>query len=114
MPEHEREDIHRRILESLQTGVCLVNQKHKVRFWNEGAEKATGHLRQDVLGHEVRYAPARAQESIRSLQSQDFGDCEIPGPTTGRERREIWRGRRRHVTSGRQRTFEFARKSRAE
>ena len=54
--ELEREDVHRRILESLQTGVCLVDRNHKVLFWNEGAEKTTGHLRQDVLGrdaHEV-------------------------------------------------------------
>ncbi|MFZ0978605.1 MAG: diguanylate cyclase [Candidatus Acidiferrales bacterium] len=57
--EFEHEDIHRRILESLQTGVCLVDQKRKVRFWNEGAEKTTGHLRQDVLGHD-------AQELVQS------------------------------------------------
>ncbi|HEX4076140.1 MAG TPA: diguanylate cyclase [Candidatus Acidoferrales bacterium] len=54
MSELEREDIHRRILESLLTGVCLVDRSHKILFWNEGAEKATGHLRQDVLGRDVR------------------------------------------------------------
>jgi PAS domain S-box-containing protein/diguanylate cyclase (GGDEF)-like protein len=52
--ELEREDIHRRILDSLQTGVCLVDQNHKILFWNEGAEKTTGHLRQDVLGRDAR------------------------------------------------------------
>jgi PAS domain S-box-containing protein/diguanylate cyclase (GGDEF)-like protein len=52
--ELEREDIHRRILESLQTGVCLVDHDHKILFWNTGAEKTTGHLRQDVLGRDAR------------------------------------------------------------
>jgi PAS domain S-box-containing protein/diguanylate cyclase (GGDEF)-like protein len=52
--ELAREDIHRRILESLQTGVCLVDRDHKIHFWNEGAEKTTGHLRQDVLGRDAR------------------------------------------------------------
>jgi PAS domain-containing protein len=69
--EFEHEDIHRRILESLQTGVCLVDQKRKVRFWNEGAEKTTGHLRQDVLGHD-------AQELVQS----GSGGAEEDAPDT--------------------------------
>jgi PAS domain S-box-containing protein/diguanylate cyclase (GGDEF)-like protein len=52
--ELEREDIHRRVLESLQTGVCLVDRNQKILLWNEGAEKTTGHLRQDVLGRHAR------------------------------------------------------------
>jgi diguanylate cyclase (GGDEF)-like protein/PAS domain S-box-containing protein len=40
----------RAALESLQTGVCVVDRDRKVRFWNDGAEKITGYLRQDVLG----------------------------------------------------------------
>lgn len=40
----------RAALESLQTGVCMVDQDRKIRFWNDGAEKITGYLRQDVLG----------------------------------------------------------------
>ncbi|HTZ72731.1 MAG TPA: GGDEF domain-containing protein [Candidatus Aquilonibacter sp.] len=51
--ELERQDIYQRILESLQTGVYLVDRNEKILFWNEGAEKITGHLRQDVLGHGV-------------------------------------------------------------
>ena len=51
MSELEGDDIHRRVLESLQTGVCLVDRNQKIVFWNEGAEKATGLLRQEVLGH---------------------------------------------------------------
>lgn len=74
VPELEREDIHRRILESLQTGVCLVDQKHKVRFWNEGAEKATGHLRQDVLGRDVHDVIQPGTEDIDQdpSEARDF------------------------------------------
>lgn len=53
MSELEREDLYQRVLESLQTGVCLVDRNQKVLFWNVGAEKTTGHLRQDILGRDV-------------------------------------------------------------
>jgi len=52
--ELEREDIYQKILESLQTGVYLVDRNQKILFWNEGAEKITGHLRQDVLGRTAK------------------------------------------------------------
>jgi diguanylate cyclase (GGDEF)-like protein/PAS domain S-box-containing protein len=75
--ELEGEDIHRRILESLQTGVCLVDRNRKIHFWNEGAEKATGHLRQDVLGrdaHEViQSGTGDAEDSQEdSSRTRDF------------------------------------------
>ncbi len=44
-------DFYRLILESLPTAVFAVDRDGKIIFWNEGAEKITGHLRQDVLGH---------------------------------------------------------------
>ena len=37
-------------LESLQTGVCMVDRNRKISFWNDGAERITGYLRQDVVG----------------------------------------------------------------
>lgn len=43
-------EIFRAALESLQAGVCLVDQDRKISFWNDGAERITGYLRQDVLG----------------------------------------------------------------
>ena len=43
-------EIFRAALESLRTGVCIVDQERKISFWNDGAEKITGYLRQDVLG----------------------------------------------------------------
>src|ERR1700735_111253 len=48
--EFDDPGIFRNVLESLQTGVYVVDLSQKIRFWNEGAEKITGYLRQDVLG----------------------------------------------------------------
>ena len=70
MSELEREDIHRRVLDSLQTGVCLVDRNHKILFWNEGAEKTTGHLRQDVLGRDAREVIQLDQEDAEEDPSQ--------------------------------------------
>jgi PAS domain S-box-containing protein/diguanylate cyclase (GGDEF)-like protein len=43
-------EIYRAVLESLPTGVYLVDRNGKILLWNEGAERITGHRRQDVLG----------------------------------------------------------------
>ncbi len=50
MLDLQNAEIFRAALESLQTGVCVVDHDRKIRFWNEGAERITGYLRQDVLG----------------------------------------------------------------
>ena len=49
MPDVDPE-VYRAILESLAIGVYLVDRHHRIFLWNDGAEKITGHLRQDVLG----------------------------------------------------------------
>jgi len=38
------------VLDGLPVGVCVVNRERRVILWNEGAERVTGYLRQDVLG----------------------------------------------------------------
>jgi len=50
VPDLALADLYQRVLEQLPTGVYLVDKTEKILFWNEGAEKITGHLRQDVLG----------------------------------------------------------------
>src|SRR5208337_2659694 len=50
MLDLQNAEIFRAALESLQTGVCLVDRDRRISFWNEGAERMTGYLRQDVLG----------------------------------------------------------------
>lgn len=44
-------DVCRNILESLLTGVCVVDMQKKIVFWSNGAERITGHLRHEVIGH---------------------------------------------------------------
>jgi PAS domain S-box-containing protein len=43
-------DVFRNILESLLTGVCVVDMQKKIVFWSDGAERITGHLRHEVIG----------------------------------------------------------------
>ena len=47
-------ELYRTVLEDLPTGVYLVARDGKILFWNYGAERITGHLRQDVVGHLCR------------------------------------------------------------
>ena len=44
-------EICRGILESLPSGVCVVDGEKKIVFWSDGAERITGHLRHEVTGH---------------------------------------------------------------
>ncbi len=44
-------DICRGILESLPCGLCVVDLQQKIVFWSDGAERITGHLRFEVVGH---------------------------------------------------------------
>jgi PAS domain S-box-containing protein/diguanylate cyclase (GGDEF)-like protein len=43
-------EIYRSVLESLPTGVYLVDLNRRILLWNDGAEKITGYLRQEVIG----------------------------------------------------------------
>lgn len=59
-------EIYREVIEHLPTAVYFVDADEKIRFWNEGAEKITGYLRQDVVGHFCReniLSPRAAQDS---------------------------------------------------
>src|SRR5579871_3322619 len=50
MLDLQNPDVFRAVLESLKTGVCIVDRERKIGYWNDGAERITGYLRQDVLG----------------------------------------------------------------
>ena len=67
MLDLEDAEILRAALENLPMGVCLVDREKRIRFWNDGAERISGYLRQDVMGrrcsdvllfkfHEIREA----------------------------------------------------------
>jgi diguanylate cyclase (GGDEF)-like protein/PAS domain S-box-containing protein len=44
-------EFYRAALDSVAAGVYLVNRSGKILFWNSGAERITGYLRQDLVGH---------------------------------------------------------------
>jgi diguanylate cyclase (GGDEF)-like protein/PAS domain S-box-containing protein len=42
------------VLEGLRTGVYVVDRDGKILFWNDGAERITGYLRQEMMGRTCR------------------------------------------------------------
>jgi diguanylate cyclase (GGDEF)-like protein/PAS domain S-box-containing protein len=51
MTSFQDPDLCRSILESLPTGLCVLDMQKKIVFWSDGAERITGHLRHEVIGH---------------------------------------------------------------
>src|SRR6266478_3994868 len=70
MTEFDNPEIFRSILEALPTGVYLVDRKREILFWNEGAEKVTGYLRQDVVGHFLREHLLAANDEVKDADSE--------------------------------------------
>jgi diguanylate cyclase (GGDEF)-like protein/PAS domain S-box-containing protein len=57
-------DVCRNILESLLTGVCVVDMQKRIVFWSDGAERITGRLRHEVIGRScVQEALLHCQQS---------------------------------------------------
>jgi diguanylate cyclase (GGDEF)-like protein/PAS domain S-box-containing protein len=50
-------DVCRNILESLLTGLCVVDMQKRIVFWSEGAEHITGRLRHEVIGRSCVQEP---------------------------------------------------------
>jgi diguanylate cyclase (GGDEF)-like protein/PAS domain S-box-containing protein len=44
-------DIYRTVLENLPIGVYLTDRNRQITFWNATAERLTGYLGQEVIGH---------------------------------------------------------------
>lgn len=51
MPLELNPDIFRAVLESLPVGIYLTDRKRQIAFWNASAERITGYLAQEVIGH---------------------------------------------------------------
>jgi two-component system, cell cycle response regulator len=54
MPELKDPEVFRIVLDSLQTGVTVADRNGKIQFWNQGAERLTGHKRHEVVGRSCR------------------------------------------------------------
>lgn len=65
MSRLESPEVLRGILETLQTGLCIVDRTQKILFWNDGAQRITGFFRHEIVGHRSR-ADLFAQEEAHS------------------------------------------------
>jgi len=86
MPALEDPDVLRAILESMHAGVYFVGRDQRIQLWNEGAERITGYLRQDVVGHFCKdFFPPQNEED-------KAGMCEIGGALAGvlRDGKPTW------------------------
>ena len=54
MSELQDPEIFRVVLDSLQTGVALLDREGKILLWNQGAVRLTGHKRHEVVGRSSR------------------------------------------------------------
>jgi diguanylate cyclase (GGDEF)-like protein/PAS domain S-box-containing protein len=69
MSEFESPEIFRAALEALETGVYMVDRELRILFWNDGAEKITGYLRQEVVGAFCRSQFVASDERTKSVLS---------------------------------------------
>jgi diguanylate cyclase (GGDEF)-like protein/PAS domain S-box-containing protein len=69
MSEFDNPEMFRSILETLPTGVYLVDRHRKILFWNDGAAEITGYLRQDVVGHFLREHLLATSEEVKDKDS---------------------------------------------
>ena len=56
MAEELDPSYYRAILESLPTGVYVVDPERRILFWNDGAEQITGYRRHEIIGHRAANA----------------------------------------------------------
>jgi diguanylate cyclase (GGDEF)-like protein/PAS domain S-box-containing protein len=50
----EEHAIYRAVLEGLQTGVYVLDRAGRILLWNRGAERLTGFMQYEVIGHSCR------------------------------------------------------------
>jgi diguanylate cyclase (GGDEF)-like protein/PAS domain S-box-containing protein len=65
--EPEDPSIYRDVLESLQIGIYIVDRDQRIVFWNEGAERITGYLRQEVMGCYCRAESSANNEAQKNV-----------------------------------------------
>jgi len=48
--ELQNPEIYRTVLDSLETGVCVVDLEGRITFWNQGASHVSGYMHHEVIG----------------------------------------------------------------
>jgi len=70
MTELQSPEIFRNILDSLQTGVCVVDREGKIVFWNEGAAHVSGYMQHEMIG--------RSYEQVMQCQRENQNNSNHP------------------------------------
>ena len=68
------QELYRMVLDSLPVAVCAVDREGKVILWNDGAERVTGYLRQDVLGRLCSDEYLNSDENCCGVLRSAFGN----------------------------------------
>jgi len=69
MSELQDPEIFQTVLDSLPTGVYVVDRNGKIFFWNQGAERITGFMRHEVVGRSCR------ESILVHCNAQGCADC---------------------------------------
>jgi PAS domain S-box-containing protein len=69
-------EIYRSILESLPTGVCVIDLEKKILLWSDGAQRITGHLRHEMIGRNC----AEGETFLLHCNRQDREWCDEESP----------------------------------
>lgn len=87
MSEFDNPEIYKSILETLPTGIFLVDRNRRILFWNAGAETISGYLRQDVVGRFLREHLLSTSEEVKDADSDPFDPLSLAfrdgKPSTG-------------------------------
>jgi PAS domain S-box-containing protein/diguanylate cyclase (GGDEF)-like protein len=70
-------EVYRAVLEILPIGVYMVDRDRRIMLWNEGAEKISGYLRQEVIGRSC------ADNLLMHCDENNSALCELNCPLLG-------------------------------
>jgi diguanylate cyclase (GGDEF)-like protein/PAS domain S-box-containing protein len=83
--ELQNPEIYRTVLDSLETGVCVVDLDGRIAFWNQGATHVAGYMHHEVIGRpcqEFMSCPRGNQEGAQSDGKAPFGRILHEGKAT--------------------------------
>lgn len=70
--DFESPEIYRSVLEELPAGLYLVDRHRRIVFWNAGAERICGYLRQDVVGKFLRQHLFATSDGTAEAWAQEY------------------------------------------
>ena len=82
------------ILSQLNDAVIVLDEAHRIIFWNEGAEKLYGHQASDVLGRTSAHFPEPVFIGITraelASQLEEHGEARVESLRKTKDGRQVW------------------------